>query len=97
MSYIYVLQSPDGSDIYIGFSNNLKRRMAEHERSAHPGWRLVYYEGYQSEGDARRRGTSSEGSRQGRKTTRAANQRFLERILIPKTVRGRRERGQAHV
>ena len=36
MSYIYVLQSPDGSDIYIGFSNNLKRRMAEHERSAHP-------------------------------------------------------------
>ena len=55
MSYIYVLQSPDGSDIYIGFSNDLKRRMAEHERSAHPGWRLVYYEAYQSESDARRR------------------------------------------
>jgi predicted GIY-YIG superfamily endonuclease len=55
MSYIYVLQSPDGSDIYIGFSNNLKRRMAEHERSAHPGWRLVYYEAYESESDARRR------------------------------------------
>ena len=55
MSYIYVLQSPDGSDIYIGFSNNLKRRIAEHERSAHPGWRLVYYESYLSESDARRR------------------------------------------
>ncbi len=97
MSYIYVLQSPDGSDIYIGFSNNLKRRMAEHERSAHPGWRLVYYEAYQSEGDARRRGTSSEGSRQCRKTTRAANQRFLERILVAKMVRGRSEMGQPTV
>ena len=29
--------------------------MAEHERSAHLGWRLVYYEAYQSEGNARRR------------------------------------------
>ena len=55
MSYIYVLQSPDGFDIYIGFSNNLKRRMAEHEQSAHSGWTLVYYEAYQSESDARRR------------------------------------------
>ena len=55
MSYIYVLQSPDGPDIYIGFSNNLKRRMAEHERNAHPGCKLVYYEAYQSESDARRR------------------------------------------
>ena len=55
MSYIYVLQSPDGSDIYIGFSNNLKQRMAQHERSAHSGWQLVYYEAYRSESDARRR------------------------------------------
>ena len=55
MSYIYVLQSPDGTDIYIGFSNDLKRRLSEHERSMHPGWRLVYYEAYRSESDARRR------------------------------------------
>jgi predicted GIY-YIG superfamily endonuclease len=41
MSYIYLLQSPDGTDIYIRFSNDLKRRFSEHERSAHPGWRLV--------------------------------------------------------
>ena len=53
MSYIYVLQSPDGSDIYVGFSNSLKRRMTEHERSVHRGWKLVYYEAYQSESDAR--------------------------------------------
>ena len=55
MGYIYVLQGPDGSDIYIGFSNNLKRRMAQHERSAHSAWKLVYYEAYRSESDARRR------------------------------------------
>jgi putative endonuclease len=55
LSYIYVLQSPDGQDIYVGFSNDLKRRMSEHEGSAHPGWELVYYEAYRSESDARRR------------------------------------------
>jgi predicted GIY-YIG superfamily endonuclease len=55
MSYIYVLQSPAGTDIYIGFSNDLKRRMSEHEGSQHPGWKLVYYEAYRSESDARRR------------------------------------------
>ena len=55
MSYIYVLQSPDGTDMYIGFSNDLKRRMSEHEGNLHPGWKLVYYEAYLSESDARQR------------------------------------------
>ena len=55
MSYIYVLQSPDSEDIYIGFSSDLKRRMSEHERRLHPGWKLVYYEAYLAESDARRR------------------------------------------
>ncbi len=55
MSYIYVLQSPDDYDIYIGFSKDLKRRVAEHERSLHPGRKLVYYEAYLSESDAKRR------------------------------------------
>jgi predicted GIY-YIG superfamily endonuclease len=55
MSYVYVLKSLDGTDIYIGFSNDLTRRMTEHERHEHPRWRLVYYEAYQSESDARRR------------------------------------------
>src|SRR5438128_8808672 len=97
MSYIYVLQSPDGSDIYIGFSNNLKRRMAEHERSAHPGWRLVYLRSIPIGKRCETARTSSEGSRQCRKTTQAANQRFLERILIAKMVRGRSEMGQPTV
>ena len=55
MSYVYVLIDPMSAEIYIGFSNDLRRRIDEHGKSVHRGWKLVYYEAYQSEDDARRR------------------------------------------
>ena len=55
MSYVYFLVSPCGRQIYVGFSNDLKQRMLEHQRTEHPEWKLVYYEAYCSESDARRR------------------------------------------
>ena len=54
MYYVYLLQSPKTDDIYIGFTPDLRRRMREH-RSEHRDWRLIYYEAYASEKDARRR------------------------------------------
>jgi putative endonuclease len=54
MYYIYLLQSPKADDIYIGFTPDLRRRMREHG-SEHPDWKLVYYEAYASEKDARLR------------------------------------------
>ena len=54
MYYVYVLKNPNNSYIYIGYSNNLKRRMDEH-RFDKAGWKLVYYESYLSETDARKR------------------------------------------
>ena len=54
MYYVYMLQSPKADDIYIGFRPDLRRRMREH-RSEHRDWRLVYYEAYASEKDARLR------------------------------------------
>ena len=54
MYYVYMLQSPKADDIYIGFTPDLRRRMREH-RSEHRHWRLIYYEAYASEKDARLR------------------------------------------
>ena len=61
MYYVYVLQDKNSQTIYIGFTTNLRNRIAYHrdgpgERfTARQGtdWQLVYYEAYKSETDAR--------------------------------------------
>ncbi len=59
MFYFYVPQSLKDRNLYFGYSDNLKRRVVEHEKgrvdstSAHRPLLLVYYEAYQSEMDAR--------------------------------------------
>ena len=50
-----MLIDPGLQEIYIGFSHDLRRRIDEHAGSTHRGWKLVYYEAYYSEKDARRR------------------------------------------
>ena len=56
MFYVYVLQSPNGKSLYYGFSSNLKQRFKLHqEMPKHAGWRLIYYEAYLNERDARDR------------------------------------------
>ena len=54
MFYVYVLNRPKSSYIYIGYTNNLERRMNEHKTDK-PDYKLVYYEAYLSEKDARQR------------------------------------------
>jgi len=58
---IYVLQSKKDKSIYIGYANDLKRRIKEHNnglcsstRDKAP-FRVVAYEAYSSEEDARTR------------------------------------------
>ena len=62
MFYVYLIQSVDDARRqYIGFTKDLRRRLKEHNSEASKGytrgarWRLVYYEAYLSEADARRR------------------------------------------
>jgi putative endonuclease len=56
MFYVYVLQSPNGKSLYYGFSSNLKQRFKTHqEMPKHAGWKLIYYEAYLNEQDARDR------------------------------------------
>ena len=58
MFYVYVLQSDSDDGLYIGFSTDLRRRLAEHQEgkafatSYRGPWRLIYYEAYQEEADA---------------------------------------------
>ena len=61
MFYVYVLQNQDDpEDFYLGYSADLRRRLAEHNASENPStqgrtWQLVYYEAYLTEEAARER------------------------------------------
>ena len=58
MFYVYVLRSDDG--FYIGYSADLKNRLAQHNAGRNTStkgrqWTLFYYEAYRSESAARKR------------------------------------------
>lgn len=59
MFYVYVLKS--GSHSYIGYTEDLKRRLKEHNAGqnkstkAYVPWELIFYEAYISQEDALRR------------------------------------------
>lgn len=61
MFYVYVLKSQKDGMCYIGSTNDLRRRVKEHDDglvvSTKPRrpLELVYYEAYKSENDARKR------------------------------------------
>ncbi|OGD57341.1 hypothetical protein A2V71_00790 [Candidatus Berkelbacteria bacterium RBG_13_40_8] len=61
MFYLYVLKSKKDNDLYIGSTNNLERRLLEHNNSENLStksripFELIYYEAYKSESDARKR------------------------------------------
>ncbi len=61
MFYTYVLQSISDDGLYIGYSADLRRRLAEHKAGAAQAtsyrgpWNLIYYEAYTKEIDARTR------------------------------------------
>lgn len=59
--WVYILKSKKDADLYIGSTNDLRRRIQKHNsgevystKSRRP-FELVYYEAYKSEKDARKR------------------------------------------
>jgi len=61
MYYVYILKSETENKLYYGYTNDLRRRLNEHNsgksfstKNKTP-WKLVYYEAYFSEKDARHR------------------------------------------
>ncbi len=55
--YVYILESVDYAELYIGYTTDLKKRLAEHNFSSKPykPWKLIHYEAYRNEKDAKRR------------------------------------------
>jgi len=61
MFFVYIIQSKTTKEIYIGYTNNLKRRLLKHNKNEsfstkNKGpWILVYCEVYRSDEDAKQR------------------------------------------
>ncbi len=60
MWFVYVIQNIVSDRVYIGITNDLKRRLKEHNSKGSRSytqkyrqmWRLIYFEGYRSKKDA---------------------------------------------
>lgn len=61
MYYVYMIKSKKDDNLYIGSTNNLKRRLLEHNKGLNFStkfrgpFELIYYEAYKSEEDTRMR------------------------------------------
>jgi putative endonuclease len=61
MNYVYILRSLKDKKLYIGYSENLKRRFSDHQKgevlSTKPRrpFELIFYEAYRERSDAKRR------------------------------------------
>ena len=53
MHFVYILKNILTKKLYYGYTNNLERRLSEHNKNG--GWEIIYYEAYKSELDARNR------------------------------------------
>lgn len=68
MHYVYILKSKKDNKLYIGYTSDLKRRLAEHKsgNSKNTSYRLpielVYYEAYKNIDDAKERERSFKNS-----------------------------------
>lgn len=54
MYFVYVVKNTENSALYIGYTNNLERRLKEHQKSF-PKDKIIYYEAYLIEKNARSR------------------------------------------
>jgi putative endonuclease len=86
--YVYVLESLKTSDLYIGFTADLRKRLNEHNRglnfSTRPyiPWQLVHYEAYRNEKDAKRREKYLKTSQGSRLLKRMLKEYFYSKKII---------------
>ena len=86
MFYVYLLHSISDRGFYIGYSSDLRKRLAEHKRGAsfatksRGPWKLVYYEAYIERQDAEGRERYLK-SGAGRRLLRAQLRHYLKKNL----------------
>jgi len=98
--YVYIIKSRKTNEIYIGLTNNLRRRIIEHNKKqsfstkSNAPWYLIYYEAYKSEKDAmlREKGLKHYGRALAMLKNRIKNSLIenldLNQIPKPRRVRG---------
>ena len=85
MYYIYVLQSQKDDKLYTGFTDNLKRRLKEHNAGEEPSTKhrrpleLIYYEACTAKEDAFIRERYLKGGK-GKKYLKDRLRRYLENL-----------------
>jgi|SRR3989338_6491913 len=86
--YVYVLQSLKNNNLYIGFANDLRKRLQEHNKSlnfstkSYIPWEIIHYEAYLNEKDARRREKYLKTSQGSRLLKRMLKEYFYSKIKI---------------
>lgn len=61
MFYVYVIRSRKDGELYIGYTNDLKRRLLEHNAKTNQSTKyrapfdIIYYEAYRAGADAKNR------------------------------------------
>lgn len=61
MFYTYVLESKKNGELYVGYTDDLRRRLKEHNQKLnlstkrYAPWGIIYYEACVEEADAKRR------------------------------------------
>jgi putative endonuclease len=91
MFYTYVLQHSVNQDLYIGYTDNIRRRLEEHNRNENKSttrrvgvWRLVYCEVYSSQTDAQEREKKLKQHGSGKREL----YKRIKNSLLPKTGAG---------
>jgi len=84
MFYVYVLKSSKDNSLYIGYTNDLKRRFEEHNNGESKStkhkipFKLIYYEAYESQSDAKFREKNLKRFSQAHKALKQRIEKSLE-------------------
>lgn len=88
MFYVYILHSEKDSGLYIGYTTDLKRRLAEHQNGSSKSTRhrgslsLIHYEAFQENVDARAREKYLK-SGYGRQQLKSQLKKLFEKLKLP--------------
>jgi len=83
--YVYILENKE-NDTYIGYTNDLRKRLQEHNRKKNRStkqgipWRLIHYEAYRHRKDVMRREKYLKANQGNRLLKRMLKEYFYSRI-----------------
>lgn len=83
--YIYILESLKNNSLYVGYTNNIKKRLREHNcglnfsTKPYQPWHIIHIEAYRNEKDVKRREKYLKNSQGVRLLKRMLKEYFYEK------------------